>query len=125
MSKVIKSKSTSLALAILTSAALLLGSVPGNSDAQANQAMMFADPAFRNVWTRTDQLVLNGAAKRSWYWGPQPNSEPMMEEYAEGPGGKHLVQYFDKSRMEINNPDGDKNNPFYVTNGLLVKELIS
>jgi hypothetical protein len=36
-----------------------------------------------------------------------------------------MVQYFDKSRMEINNPNGDKNSPFYVTNGLLTVELMS
>ncbi|MDQ3927586.1 MAG: molybdate ABC transporter substrate-binding protein, partial [Chloroflexota bacterium] len=40
-------------------------------------------------------------------------------------GGRRLVQYFDKSRMEINNPSGDKNSPFYVTNGLLTVELVS
>ena len=34
-------------------------------------------------------------------------------------------QYFDKSRMEITFPDGDRSSPFYVTNGLLVVELIS
>ena len=49
----------------------------------------------------------------------------MQEAYAEGAGGKHLVQYFDKSRMEINDPKADKNNPFYVTNGLLTVELIT
>ncbi|MDQ5824166.1 MAG: hypothetical protein M3441_08130 [Chloroflexota bacterium] len=63
--------------------------------------------------------------KRSWYWGPQPNTGQILEDYAEGPGGQHLVQYFDKSRMEINNPNADPNNPFYVTNGLLTRELIS
>ena len=35
------------------------------------------------------------------------------------------MQYFDKSRMEINDPSADPNNPFYVTNGLLTVELIS
>lgn len=84
----------------------------------------FADEAFKKVWTRTDSLVANGNVKRSWYWGPQPNSGPIMEDHAEGVGGKRLVQYFDKSRMEINNPNGNKNDPFYVTNGLLAKEMI-
>jgi len=83
----------------------------------------FADEAFKNVWMRTDSLVDNGSVKRSYFWGPIPGFTT-SEEYAEGPNGKHLVQYFDKSRMEINNPNGDKNNPFYVTNGLLTEELI-
>src|SRR5438105_3539698 len=84
----------------------------------------FADEAFQKVWIRTDALVDSGAVKRSYFWGPVPGST-LNENYAEGPGGTHLVQYFDKSRMEINNPNGDKNNPFYVTNGLLTRELIS
>ncbi|MEO8288162.1 MAG: hypothetical protein ABI670_17175 [Chloroflexota bacterium] len=84
----------------------------------------FADEAFKNVWTRTDALVDNGSVKRSYYWGPIPGFTT-SEDYAEGPNGKHLVQYFDKSRMEINNPNGDKTNPFYVTNGLLTNELIT
>src|SRR5262245_40591260 len=84
----------------------------------------FADPAFRTTWTPTDALVDDGTIKRSFYWGPLPGFS-MNEDYDEGPGGKHLVQYFDKSRMEVNNPNGDRNNPFFVTNGLLTVELIS
>src|SRR5689334_5179580 len=82
--------------------------------------------AFQNTWTRTDQLVASGAVKRSWYWGPQVNWMT-REIYTDDPTGtgSRLVEYFDKSRMEINNPAGDKSNPFYVTNGLLTVELIS
>jgi hypothetical protein len=36
-----------------------------------------------------------------------------------------LVQYFDKSRMELNNPQANPSQPFFVTNGLLTVELIS
>ena len=49
----------------------------------------------------------------------------MTEPYANSPDGVRTVQYFDKSRMEINNPNGDHSNPFFVTNGLLVKEMVS
>jgi hypothetical protein len=42
----------------------------------------------------------------------------------QGPAGQHLVEYFDKSRMEINNPAGDRNSEWYVTNGLLVVDMI-
>ena len=85
----------------------------------------FASPAYQRTWERTDRPVASGAVKRSWYWGPNPNTPGLQEDYAEGVGGKRLVQYFDKSRMEINNPAGDPNNPFFVTNGLLTVELIS
>jgi hypothetical protein len=85
----------------------------------------FAQPAFQRLWERTDRPVASGQVQRSWYWGPAPNSTALYEEYQEGPGGTRLVQYFDKSRMEINNPSGDPNSPFFVTNGLLTVELIS
>jgi hypothetical protein len=85
----------------------------------------FADPAFKNIWARTDQLVLSGQVSRTWFWGPGPNTPGLIEQYNQGVGGKRLVQYFDKSRMEINNPAGDRSQPFFVTNGLLTVELIS
>src|SRR5579884_2015776 len=58
-------------------------------------------------------------------WGPSADSGALQEAYAEAPGGMRTVQYFDKSRMEINNPNGDPTSPWYVTNGLLASELIS
>ena len=85
----------------------------------------FANPAFQRVWARTDIPVASGQVHRSFYWGPAPDSPGLMEDYAEGVEGKRLVQYFDKSRMEINNPNGNPDDPFYVTNGLLAVELIS
>ncbi|MBN9386896.1 MAG: cupredoxin family copper-binding protein [Chloroflexi bacterium] len=91
---------------------------------QANAAT-FADPAFQRLWNRTDQQVLDGRVARTYLWGPEPFTAAIREDYMEAPNGSRLVQYFDKSRMEINNPGGDQNNPFYVTNGLLARELIS
>jgi hypothetical protein len=85
----------------------------------------FADPAFQRVWSRTDQPVLSGQVSRTWFWGPGPNTPGLIEQYNQGPNHQRLVQYFDKSRMEINNPAGDRSQPFFVTNGLLTVELIS
>jgi hypothetical protein len=84
----------------------------------------FPDPAMQNVWTRTDKSVEDHSVARSWMWGPEIFNT-RYEAYAEGPGGQHLVAYFDKSRMEINNPNGDRNNLFFVTNGLLVVEMMT
>src|SRR5205085_5069241 len=47
------------------------------------------------------------------------------EAYTESPLGRRLVQYYDKSRMEINNPGGNTDDPYYVSNGLLVTEMVS
>src|SRR5690349_21386767 len=82
--------------------------------------------AFSNLWNRTDSLVASHAVTRSWFWGPQA-TWTAREVYVDDPTGtqSRLVQYYDKSRMEINNPNGDKSNPFYITNGLLTVELIT
>jgi Tol biopolymer transport system component len=113
---------TGSALALLGLIALTPG---GGALAQVgNPPSGFADPAFERVWTRTDALVKQGQANRSWYWGPTARAA-VREQLVESPIGTRLVQYFDKSRMEINDPTGDPNNVFYVTNGLLTVELMS
>jgi polysaccharide biosynthesis protein PslG len=89
-------------------------------------AATFADPTFERIWNRTDLPVAAHQTTRTWFWGPAPTTM-MSETYLDAPDGsqQRLVQYFDKSRMEINNPSGNANDPFYVTNGLLTVELIS
>ncbi|MEI6045760.1 MAG: CAP domain-containing protein [Chloroflexota bacterium] len=88
------------------------------------QAATFADPAFSQVWNKTDQAVATGALKASWLWGPDPRSS-RTEAYQQTISGQRMVQYFDKSRMEITNPGGDRNSTWFVTNGLLCRELVS
>src|SRR5688500_17807820 len=86
---------------------------------------MFDDPTFERLWRRTDWPILMGHVKRGFFWGPGGLSENLTEEYKEGFNGFRAVQYFDKSRMEINNPNADRNDPFFVTNGLLTVELVT
>jgi V8-like Glu-specific endopeptidase len=81
--------------------------------------------AFQNTWARTDQPVAQGQANRTWMWGPTTSGTAIYEPYAEAPGGQRVVQYFDKSRMEITHPTDDPNSIWYVTNGLLVNELMT
>ncbi|MDQ3707619.1 MAG: glycoside hydrolase family 5 protein [Chloroflexota bacterium] len=104
------------------------GTVVAQTKARTNQAADVPPDttSFANVWNRTDALVASGAVKRSWLWGPQP-FWTTRELYVDDPTNTEtrLVQYWDKSRMEINNPNGNKSDPFYVTNGLLTVELIS
>jgi hypothetical protein len=84
----------------------------------------FANPAFQTVWERSDGLVASTTVNRPWVWGPVPGAS-LSEPFGGLPGNTHLVQYFDKGRMEINDPNANKNDPFYVTNGRLSVELIS
>ncbi len=82
----------------------------------------FANTLFQQVWDRTDRAVRDGVltTPRSWIWGPQPITGAAQEAYSDSPGGSRLVQYFDKSRMELNDPAKG-----VVTNGLLVEEMIN
>ncbi|HET9496427.1 MAG TPA: cellulase family glycosylhydrolase [Chloroflexia bacterium] len=118
----------SLGAAAMLLVTALPSSLPPGA-AQAAPSLQDRPPdtsAFQGVWDRTDSLVANGRTTRSWYWGPQA-FWTTREVYVDDPTGTgtRLVQYWDKSRMEINDPAGDKTNPFYVTNGLLTVELIS
>lgn len=113
-------------VSMLVMLAFLVGYAPAGKTAGQSSAPPFAHPAFERNWQRTDRPVAAGTTKRSWMWGPQPLSGALQEQYLEAPNGsgQRMVQYFDKSRMEINNPNAPANNPFYVTNGLLTVELI-
>lgn len=85
-----------------------------------------AEEAFLNTWARTDYPVAAGQTARSWIWGEDiALTGVLSESYAEHPAGERPVQYWDKSRMEINNPNGDPADLWYVTNGLLAKELMT
>ncbi len=84
----------------------------------------FGDPAFQHLWDYSDRAVAQNQAQRSWEWGPKPGVI-RQELYANSPEGVRQVQYFDKSRMEINNPKGNRTSEWFVSNGLLVREMIS
>lgn len=107
---------------VLLCGALLLASVTTSSAAPWINRFAFADPAFQAVWSRSDSDVANGGIARSYTWGPNPWFD-YKEYYRQSPNGLRQVQYFDKARMEINDParpgrDG-------VTNGLLTVEMVS
>jgi len=84
----------------------------------------FADPAFERVWQRNDRPIAEQRATRSWTWGPH-GLMARTEGYIQSASGLRQVQYFDKGRMEVNDPRGDRNSQWFVTTGLLVIELIS
>jgi hypothetical protein len=85
--------------------------------------LSISDPSFLKVWNYADLPILMGRTSRSWVWGPP--GAVKNETYTEALGGSRQVQYFDKSRMEINSPKGDRTSPWFVTNGLLAKELVT
>ena len=114
--RLVRSLSVALVAVLLLVAALF--AVIGRADATPA-------PQFQRTWERTDAPVANGIVNRTWMWGASVTPGPLQEPYAQAPGGMRTVQYFDKSRMEITDPSADASSPWYVTNGLLVIELIS
>ena len=68
-----------------------------------------ANQAFDAVWSSADQAVQNGTGSYSWFWGPTVHAQ-RFEPYLNSPGDQREVRYYDKSRMEINDPGGDPSN---------------
>lgn len=90
----------------------------------AGTSRLRSDAAFAEVWRRADQPVARGESSRSWLWGPLP-LRTTVEPYADSPDFERAVEYYDKARMEITQPGADRSRPWFITNGLLVKELVS
>ncbi len=94
-------------------------------DQSIRLAYLTAPPAaFAAVWAKSDAAVAAGTVPRTWLWGPTPRFSG-REAYTEGVAGSRAVVYYDKSRMEINDPNKSADDPYYVSNGLLVTEMIS
>ena len=98
--------------------ATLLSALPAAAAPWWNRTQ-FASEHFQNVWNETDA----NPGDRSLTWGPGPWWD-YREFYRQSPNGLRQVQYFDKARMEINNPSAQRDR-FFVTNGLLPVEMIS
>ncbi|MEI6046264.1 MAG: PQQ-binding-like beta-propeller repeat protein [Chloroflexota bacterium] len=107
-------------LSILVAFILIFPMLPWAVEA----ALGFGDPNFQKVWQRTDKILTERTGVgRGFIWGSDSifaGNEP----YTDVSGGQRTVQYFDKARMEVNNPKGNRNDPNFVTSGLLVKELV-
>lgn len=109
-------------LAVVVVLALLGAQIPTVIPASAQAP---SNGSFQRTWARHDDPVTAGRAERTWMWGPQAYTAELTEPYLESPETQRQVQYFDKARMEINNPEADESAFWYVTNGLLVTELIT
>jgi peptidoglycan/xylan/chitin deacetylase (PgdA/CDA1 family) len=99
---------------------LLLGITPA---AAGQRALPREDAAFVALWNRTDGS--HGGAV-SWIWGARQSGWWQMQEaYQEGPGGLRWVRYYDKARMEVTDPTLAPASQWFVTNGLLVVDLVT
>src|SRR3954471_12647733 len=64
-------------------AALFLSQVPASAGTRTSAVyaapMTFAQSAFEATWRHTDAPVASGSVKRTWFWGPAPNSTGLVE----------------------------------------------
>ncbi|HEY0738609.1 MAG TPA: hypothetical protein VGD69_27070 [Herpetosiphonaceae bacterium] len=111
-------------LAVSSLSAVLLSALPTQAAPWSNNRNSFASPRFEQVWRAADLAVQQGQTSRSWTWGPNAWID-YKEFYKQSPSGLRQVQYFDKARMEINNPSNTSGPLGGVTNGLLPVEMIS
>jgi hypothetical protein len=80
--------------------------------------------AFKRFWQYNDNPVQGRQVIRSWAYGSAPLAR-FLEQYKDSPQGLRLVEYWDKTRLEITDPSKPSEAPDYVTRGLLVKELMT
>jgi len=92
-----------------------------DAGAAVRQALL---PSLARTWQVADRPVSEGLAQRTWLWGPYAFAV-RTEPYNESPQGTRLVAYYDKARMEVTEPEAPQDTSWYVTNGLLVRELIT
>jgi hypothetical protein len=121
-----------LVLAASALAVPVIGSAQENDVDENNDTNGYYEietPEFFSVWERTDYPVQQLEVERTWIWSPGAHTEAFYEDYAEGDDGERLVQYFDKSRMEMPSlgdaDTEDVDSPWYITQGRLAYELMS
>jgi len=76
----------------------------------------FANPAFEEIWSARSASIAGFDL-----WGSEPLAW-RVESYADAPGGRRIVQYFDRGRMELGLPESGRGEP-RVFQGLLALEL--
>src|SRR5689334_20589276 len=113
-------KKTQSLVALVLTLMMVLVAVPVTFAADPLAAL----PApVQRVYDRTDKGVLEGKPGASWVWGPRVQDS--SEDYKESPGGIRQVYYFEKGRLEVNDPSKNPNDKYYVTSGLLLREMIT
>jgi hypothetical protein len=107
--------------ALLLAAAPIIAPIVLTRQAQAQPA--YAHDASGATRDRLDRPVEEGQADRTWYWLPEPISEGTQETYAESPGGERLVQYMDKARLELTQPDTNQDDAWLVSTDVFAMQV--
>lgn len=115
-------KKTQTFVVLVLALMVVLVAVPSGHSLAADALPALPTPVQR-TFDRTDKAVLENKPGASWVWGPR--IQDSTEDYKESPGGKRQVYYFEKGRLEINDPAKNPNDKYYVTSGLLLREMIT
>jgi uncharacterized protein YkwD len=91
--------------------------------AQLPPGLASAPPAVQRIWWSSDAVVWLELEDRSWLWGPDIWAS-RQEPYVESPAGQRQVFYLDKARLEISDPGGHASARWFVTSGLLVRDMV-
>ena len=95
-----------------------------NGDGAHDPLWLPVNPAVERLWRAADGAVASGDAQRGWLWGPTANAMSLAPDAA-SPSGARQLAWFDKGRLDIADSSADPSNPWFVTGGLLVSELLS
>ncbi len=101
-----------------------LSPVPLNSQKWNWPANYYNPLFFKFVWDTLDNPVQNRIVTRGWTYGPA-SFGTFMEPFKESPQGLRLVQYWDKTRLEITDPSKPPGAPDYISGSSLVRELMN
>jgi hypothetical protein len=117
-------RSLYVAFALILTVSLVSFSAPNDASGQGLEVSPeFAEDPIPEIWEEADGEDARSQSARSWIWGPVIRSAT-QEPYVESPDGQRAVYYFDKARMEINNPDASPDSIWYATSGLLIREMM-
>ena len=117
-------RSLYVAFALILTVSLVTISAPDPAAGQdVDISPDFASDPIPDIWAQVDSEQARSESGRSWIWGPSIRSAT-REPYLDSPGGQRAVYYFDKARMEINNPDASWDSIWYATSGLLIREMM-
>jgi hypothetical protein len=117
-------RSLHVAFALILTVSLVSVTVPSPASGQDfTIAPDFAQEPIPDIWEDADGEDARSQSGRSWIWGPVIRSAT-HEPYADSPDGLRAVYYFDKARMEINDPDAQRDSIWYATSGLLIREMM-
>lgn len=119
-----------VALLLLVLVTALLSLVSRDAEAQLDGSPQLASvpapipPAIEALWQQADGPVLRGESARGWLWGPAALAVS-TEHYDDSPTRTRQMVWYDKGRLDINDPNGDPTSIWYASGAQLVTELVS